>query len=156
MQDLEKTAVFHAFRAGALDELEKIATEQGLTDLEKVALLGAVGDGLQKVAIFGAIGKGVASLTKSFGQSMGQRGAKVMAGRASKAGGEAVKQPWHIGAANRLGDASKWMAARPGTTGGLAAGGVGLAGAGTMGAGFAAGGAAGEGHQALRRGVRGR
>jgi len=155
MHDLEKTAVFHAFRAGALDEMEKIATEQGLTHLEKVALLSAMGNGLQKVAIFGAIGKGVASMTKSFGQSLGQRGSKVMAGRAAKAGGEAVKAPWHIGAANRLGDASKWMAARPGTTGGLALGGAGLGAAGLTGAGFAAGGAAGEGHQAVRRAVRG-
>ena len=40
---IEKTAHFQGLQAGFLDELEKIATAEGLTDLEKFAFLGRLG-----------------------------------------------------------------------------------------------------------------
>ncbi len=43
---IEKTAAFQNFQAGFLDELEKIATAEQLTDLEKLAFLGRLGTAL--------------------------------------------------------------------------------------------------------------
>ena len=40
---LEKTAQFQAFRTGFLDEMDKIASDDELTDLEKLAFLGRLG-----------------------------------------------------------------------------------------------------------------
>jgi len=50
---IEKTEQFQAFQRGFLDELEKVADTQGLTDLEKVAVLGRVGTALGNWARLG-------------------------------------------------------------------------------------------------------
>jgi len=161
MHDLEKTAVFHAFRAGALDELEKIATDHGLSDLEKVAFLGHVGKFMGRMA-----GKAGARVQES-GLRAGMRGAGAKPGMGMEIGlrggaitgaGSAARQTGHGALRQRMGEgmrgAGEWMVQNPRAAGamglGAAAAPVGLGGA------FAAGGAAGEGHQALRRGVRGR
>ena len=141
MNDLEKTAVFHTFRAGALDELEKIASDQGLTTLEKVAFLGHVG-------------KFLGGLASKGGAAIGRRGTQAMEAAAMKGGGWAgVKQPMSVGAGQRLGRAGEWMVANPRAAGamGLGAAAAPLAAGGA----FAAGGAAGEAHGGARRAVRG-
>ena len=142
MNDIEKTAVFQTFRASALDELEKIAADQGLTELEKVAILGAVGKFLGQTA-----GRGASALTRS------AESAALRQPLASGAKGIFRGGGWQQAAAKPL----QRMAAF-GATNARALGGMGLGAAAApvgMGAAFAAGGAAGEGHQAARRAVRG-
>ena len=142
MQDLEKTAVFHTFRAAALDELEKIASDQGLTDTEKVAILGAVGKFLGQTA-----GRGASALTRSAEAAALKHPLAAGSKGFFRGGG------WQQAAAKPLQNVASY-----GATNARALGGMGLAAGAApvaLGGAFAAGGAAGESHQALRRAVRG-
>jgi len=137
---MEKHAALElAFTTGFLDELEKVATERGLSDIEKLALLGQAGK---------LVGRGISALGRRLGTSGAEAGRKsVEQSLKGLEGGELrhalsmIRQPGDIaaGATRRslgkgvrdLGQAATENAR---LTGGLALGGAGLGAAGLGGA----------------------
>lgn len=112
---IEKTAQFQAFQYGFLSEMEKVVDAQGLSELEKIAIMGRLGKILAQWAQAG--GK------KLMGSGLEAAGRGVGAGAGRSNAGQWLKM---------LG---KQMEASPELAGGAAMG-VGGAGAAGLGAGL--------------------
>lgn len=124
MDAMEKHAALqNAFMVGALDEIEKIAEAEGLSDMEKMAILGWLGSLLQRGAAAGG---------KMLGQS--GRAAHRAAVKATPSGGLVTKELEAVKGVGRgrqamgrkLEEAGELIGQNQRLAGGLALGGAGL------------------------------